>query len=303
MENVEGFLDTVFEGFIGIDGEEYKKDKVPNILMNEFKKIGYNVMEPKLLNASDYGVPQTRKRMIFIAYLPNVSKPTYPEKKKDKKITLEEAIYDLIDSTKISKFAKECIVGRTKTLDGNTIKYDGDIKLNNEVSIHTKLITDRFALYREGETTVDLRKRVINEGIDLSDKESILRDLEQKYNLSTNDIIKKFKKKNLKEEDLTNLLTKKGIRKKLNSKKPAPTMVTLPDDFIHPIQNRILTVREMARIQSFDDSFEFLGKRTTGGPRRKMEVPKYTQVGNAVPPILAKAIAEKIIKAINETKK
>lgn len=79
-------------------------------------------------------------------------------------------------------------------------------------------------------------------------------------------------------------------------------MVTLPDDFIHPTENRTLTVREMARIQSFDDSFEFLGKRTTGGPRRKLEVPQYTQVGNAVPPLLAKAIANEILKALNEKK-
>ena len=38
MENVEGFLDTVFEGFVGLDGEQYKKDKAPSILINEFKK-------------------------------------------------------------------------------------------------------------------------------------------------------------------------------------------------------------------------------------------------------------------------
>lgn len=54
----------------------------------------------------------------------------------------------------------------------------------------------------------------------------------------------------------------------------------------------------MARLQSFDDSFKFLGKRTTGGPRRKMEVPQYTQVGNAVPPLLAKSIALEIKKAL-----
>ncbi|MDE6141531.1 MAG: DNA cytosine methyltransferase, partial [Bacilli bacterium] len=116
-------------------------------------------------------------------------------------------------------------------------------------------------------------------------------------------IINKFKNAPLSDNDLVNLLTKKGIRKKLSSKKPAPTMVTLPDDFIHPIENRILTVREMARIQSFDDSFEFLGKRTTGGSRRKSDVPQYTQVGNAVPPLLARAVAEEIIKAINTNKK
>lgn len=73
------------------------------------------------------------------------------------------------------------------------------------------------------------------------------------------------------------------------------TIVTLPDDYISPFEDRILSVREMARLQSFDDSFIFLGKSTTGGPRRRLEVPQYTQVGNAVPPLLAKAIAKSII--------
>ena len=76
-------------------------------------------------------------------------------------------------------------------------------------------------------------------------------------------------------------------------------MVTLPDDYISPFENRTLSVREMARLQSFDDSFVFLGKRTTGGQRRKVEIPQYTQVGNAVPPLLSKAIAKEIIKALN----
>ena len=59
-----------------------------------------------------------------------------------------------------------------------------------------------------------------------------------------------------------------------------------------------MTVREFARLQSFDDSFEFLGKRTTGGDRRKSDLPQYTQVGNAVPPLLAKAVAEQIMHAM-----
>lgn len=75
---------------------------------------------------------------------------------------------------------------------------------------------------------------------------------------------------------------------------PSPTVLTLPDDMVHYSKNRILTVRELARLQSFDDSFEFLGKRTTGGVLRKLETPQYTLVGNAVPPLLAKAIALEI---------
>ena len=83
---------------------------------------------------------------------------------------------------------------------------------------------------------------------------------------------------------------------------PSPTVLTLPDDLVHYDKNRILTVREMARLQSFDDSFEFLGKRTTGGARRKLETPQYTLVGNAVPPLLAKAIADEIMKNLNSGK-
>ncbi|GAA4057547.1 DNA cytosine methyltransferase [Amphibacillus indicireducens] len=97
------------------------------------------------------------------------------------------------------------------------------------------------------------------------------------------------------------LFTKKGIRTRLDSCEVSPTMVTLPDDYIHPFLNRILTVREMARLQSFDDSFEFLGKRTTGGDKRAVETPQFTQVGNAVPPLLAKAVASEVIKAIKKT--
>jgi DNA (cytosine-5)-methyltransferase 1 len=80
-----------------------------------------------------------------------------------------------------------------------------------------------------------------------------------------------------------------GIRKHtiilLASNSPAPTMTTLPDDYIHYKESRILTVREIARIQSFPDWFEFRGKYTTGGPERIKDVPRYTQVGNAIPPL------------------
>jgi DNA (cytosine-5)-methyltransferase 1 len=84
----------------------------------------------------------------------------------------------------------------------------------------------------------------------------------------------------------------------LNADKPSTTIVTIGDDFAHYASDRSLTVREMARLQSFDDSFVFQGKRTTGGDRRKLETPQYTQVGNAVPPLMAHAIAAEILKKI-----
>jgi DNA (cytosine-5)-methyltransferase 1 len=63
------------------------------------------------------------------------------------------------------------------------------------------------------------------------------------------------------------------------------TIMTIADDYVHYKTPRALTVREMARLQSFDDSFVFQGKRSTGGNNRKTEVPQYTLVGNAVPPL------------------
>jgi len=71
---------------------------------------------------------------------------------------------------------------------------------------------------------------------------------------------------------------------------PSATVTTLPDDIIHYAEPRILTVRENARLQTFPDWFEFTGAYTTGGKQRKHTCPRYTQVGNAVPPLLAEAM-------------
>ena len=81
---------------------------------------------------------------------------------------------------------------------------------------------------------------------------------------------------------------------------PAPTITTLPDDVLHYSEPRILTVRESARLQSFPDWYKFLGKYTTGGNQRTKECPRYTQVGNAVPPYLARAIGLAIKMVLEE---
>ena len=85
-----------------------------------------------------------------------------------------------------------------------------------------------------------------------------------------------------------------GTRKQsicvLDPQEPSKTITTLPDDLLHYKESRILTVRESARLQSFPDDFEFKGKYTTGGKVRTKECPRYTQVGNAVPPLLAEVL-------------
>ena len=100
---------------------------------------------------------------------------------------------------------------------------------------------------------------------------------------------------------LRSLKTKKQTQRALVADEPAPAALSIPDDacHYHKGEYRTLSVREMARIQSFPDWFEFRSKVTTGGQMRKFEVPQYTQVGNAVPPLLGKAIGNVVKKLLN----
>lgn len=78
----------------------------------------------------------------------------------------------------------------------------------------------------------------------------------------------------------------------------SPTITSMPDDLIHYSEPRTLTVRENARLQSFPDWFSFKGKYTSGGDRRKREVPRFTQVANAVPPLIAEALGYTLAKLL-----
>lgn len=304
MENVEGFLDTKLYGFIGLNGKRYNDDDclTTKLLTNELGMIGYSVLQPRLLNASDYGVPQNRRRVIFIAYRNDMPEPRYPLPiSSQNKVTVLEAIGDLIRDKKIrskmnlpqSQYQVDSINGRTG------ISSNGKI-LNNELSEHSEIICERFSLYKEGEKASELKKRIFNEGINLSKKPELLKYLSSELNISEDEVVALYKRKKNDKYYLDLLLTKKNMRTRLISNAQSLTVMTIADDYIHPIENRTFTVREMARLQSFDDSFEFLGKRTTGGLRRRVEVPQYSQVGNAVPPLLSYAIAKEIMNVLKK---
>ena len=108
-----------------------------------------------------------------------------------------------------------------------------------------------------------------------------------------------------KREDRLNVTISKETRKKYGLKKMAirvldpedrsPTITSLPDDLLHYSEPRTLTVRETARLQSFPDWFAFKGSYTAGGHRRRTEVPRFTQVANAVPPLLAEQLGKLLL--------
>jgi DNA (cytosine-5)-methyltransferase 1 len=112
------------------------------------------------------------------------------------------------------------------------------------------------------------------------------------------------------EEGRLNVTISPEVRKAHNLKKmairvldpldAAPTVTSLPDDLLHYSEPRILTVRETARLQTFPDWFSFKGKYTTGGHRRRNEVPRFTQVANAVPPLLAEQLGLALLRIIRD---
>jgi DNA (cytosine-5)-methyltransferase 1 len=107
--------------------------------------------------------------------------------------------------------------------------------------------------------------------------------MQEKYNLARGRTLPMAYRKEV-------LQSRKHSLSVLDPQKPSGTVTTLPDDILHYDEPRIMTVREMARLQSFPDWFLFEGPYTTGGDLRKKTCPKYTQVGNAVPPLMAEGL-------------
>ena len=307
LENVEGFVDMQFMGYKGITGIEYPDGSVtPFILRSELNEIGYDTLEPRILNAADYGVPQRRNRIIFMGYRRGLTPPQYPEPtvKPEERLTLLDAIGDLIsDSEKKAtinpvptQYQLDSFHGRTPAIDGKPIAAKRIT--NTELPKQTDIVCERFELFRPGESGTYLKRRVMEEGIDISDKPCLIAMCSERLGISKSAVVELFGKPGATKEQAEILLTKKNIRQRFAPDQPSATVVTIADDYISPWEPRTFSVREMARCQSFDDSFEFLGKRTTGGLLRRKEVPQYTQVGNAVPPLLAKAVVLEIMKVL-----
>ena len=307
FENVEGFVDMQFSGYVGITGIRYPDGSVtPVILQNELEQIGYSTLKPKILNAADYGVPQRRNRIIFIGYRNGLKPPQYPAPTvmPENYLTLKDAIGDLINETSVrdavnarsSQYQRESINGRTPDISG--LPIPAKIATNTELPKQTDVVRERFELFSSGESGTLLKKRIMERGIDLEGKAALIKLCCDAFGMTSAEVISRFKEGKATKEQISVLLTKKNIRQRWSPDSPSATVVTIADDYISPWEPRTFSVREMARCQSFDDSFEFLGKRTTGGLLRRVEIPQYTQVGNAVPPLLAKAVALEIIKVL-----
>ena len=269
----------------------------------------YNV-EQMVLLSSDYGVPQNRERVVFIGSrndqkpIKEISATVRPEDK----VTVYEAIADL-------DFIGNGEVRTEYATPEPHPEWDGLIrrrKIDGEISDEPQAHT--FAEWSKA-GRLSHRFNFECQPFYVKDKE----ELNGKMNMETAElfnhqtsaqnetVMRRLKviaecggytdecKAKLKELGLESNKRNYFV---LKADGQSPTVVTMPDDFIHYSRYRAMTVREMARLQSFDDSFVFQGKRQTGGDKRKSEIPQYTLVGNAVPPLMSRAIGNEILKNI-----
>ncbi len=271
IENVRGFT-MDFESDASVRNYSEK--------LREKLSTRYDVFE-RLIDLSQFGVPQRRTRYFLLAILPGLCEgdpfdllmDRLPSFLRSLRLKAPVSSWTAISDLEISlggrqpsaetpgfeeiKYTKP--LTHYQKLMGAGVEALTDLRLAR----HSKEVTDRF-----------------QEIIELSHAEgrlntSISKEVRARFGLS------------------------KMALRVLDPDRPAPTITSLPDDLLHYREPRTLTVRENARLQSFPDWFSFKGKYTTGGHLRKKEVPRFTQVANAVPPLVARAMGEMLIELLS----
>lgn len=276
-----------------------------NEMMKEIRL--YNIEEPFILLSSNYGVPQNRERVVFIGC------------RNDQEV-IKEIPATISDSEKVKVY--EALWDLDMIGNGETVTSYKKPKLNlkfEETKIQRAIQgepDERGLLFSEWSRIGRLGHRFTFDSEPFYVLNMNELDKPQKYqhmdlfNHQTSQQNEKVRERlriiaaHGDYDDAKTELKKKGLESQkrnyvvLNPLGQSPTVCTMPDDFIHYSAYRPMTVREMARLQSFDDSFVFQGKRQTGGNNRQKEIPQYTLVGNAVPPLMARAIANTLLKHI-----
>jgi DNA (cytosine-5)-methyltransferase 1 len=276
FENVRGLLNARWT-------KKGKKHEIWEDVYYKFSSLkGYDV-EYSLVHAKDYGVPQNRPRVLLVGI------------RKDIKVTKNESL--------VAKgFLPEPINGAPDIEQIFSDIVDDVYMTVDETKVYPEPARNKFQKYfRKEKNNIKVKRK----GETLT---------EHQYSKHSDPVVKKFKymiqhNGKIHESMKTKKFAQRLLPRKWDVKGPSITATSLPDDYVHYCQPRSLTVREWARLQMFPDWYQFSGKRTTGGIRRagnpreglhEREVPKYTQIGNAVPVKLAYEVGEHFKKILSK---
>jgi len=278
FENVKGLLSARWT-------PEGHKGEIWEAVQAAFRAIngGEYFVDFKLVQAKDYGVPQNRPRILMVGIRKDLGYTPEPEAlasgllpgPESNPPSVEDLLSDLVDPGYLKKkctdrYRCEPLTEVQRKLrtsqDGATVAHKGDPLLEQDYSNHAPKIREKF-----------------------------------QYMLDNNgDIPEHMQTKKFAQRVLPRTWDERG---------PTITVTSLPEDYVHYCQPRALTVREWARLQMFPDWYGFKGSRTTGGVRRAgnphkgiwdREVPKYTQIGNAVPVELAHKVGAHLAKILGK---
>lgn len=265
--------------FENVKGFTYSFDKAKNpnaipysqIVVEQLEKLGYDVT-PYIINFAEFGVPQRRKRFILVGV------------KKAKKNRSNEFMGRLKEQ--LPKFIEQHRLTKSPTLSdaiSDLLKSNGTEPTPDRPGFQSGRYSKPLTPYQK------FLRMDISESQDVPNSHSFARHTSEKTSCFEKLL---SERSTIAGRRIDGDERKKwGIRQRgitvLDPNTVSPTITGAPDDYLHYSEPRIMTVRECARIQSFPDWYEFKSKYTTGGEMRKREVPRYSQVGNAIPPLFA----------------
>ena len=274
----------LFENVPAITTKKVAKDSqelIVDVLKEELRDAGYSNMVEVVLDSIKFGVPQKRNRFFILATRFENVKLSAPDASSDMAVTVSQALAGLPnvepnsniegtqytgESSDYSKLMQNDNFWHRHSNDASKITYHMPMK-------HRACTIERFGLLHQGESLKDLFDRYQGEEREKLQERRVLPK-------------KMFIKRNY----------------RLVSDKPSPTVTShCLDEFVHPIFNRALTVRECARLQSFPDSYDFAGGPYLTPHLHNDIQDKYEQIGDAVPPLLAYAWGKKISEILQTT--
>jgi DNA (cytosine-5)-methyltransferase 1 len=258
FENVRGFT-------MKFKANEEAGVSYSQLVIQQLRELGYKDARGELIDMSDYGVPQKRQRFIVIATLEDMADDAFEALEAQCGVHLSARGIPRKNGVKSALSDLQRCHGATACPD--SFHFQSGITSPPRTGLQKHLRTHVVPYTPDSHRFVNHTAEV----------EAVFSRMLKSAPRNRCILGTEREPFGLKKRSITVLA---GGR-------PAPTITTIPDDFLHYCEPRVMTVRECARLQTFPDWFEFKGPYTTGGKQRVLQTPRYTQVGNAVPPLFA----------------